>query len=153
VLISARCRLGPAGLVARVSVGLLLIYLAFFWNDPSWRDPVAGLVLVPAIVTGLLALRARRSPEPLMATGPLGHLANAVVILAFVLNPATVGTAFIFYGASMLVAAVRRAGGCELTAISNALLGRDDQVGCPLFWPVDALEGAARRGRRRETAA
>ena len=153
MLIAAHCRLGPAGLVARVSVGLLLIYLAFFWNDPSWRDPVAGLVGVPAIVTGVLAIRARRSPEPLIATGPVGHLANTVVILAFVLNPATVGTAFIFYGASMLVAALRRAGGCEVTAISNAVLGREDQVGCPLFWPVDALEDSVRRGRRQKTAA
>jgi hypothetical protein len=150
---SPRCTPGPAGLVARVSVGLVLIYLAFFWNDPSWRDPVAGLVVVPAIVTGLLAIRARSSPEPLVATGPVGHLANTAVILAFVLNPATVGTAFLFYGASMLVAAVRRAGDCEVTAISNAVLGRDDQVGCPLFWPVDALEAATRRTRRQRTAA
>jgi hypothetical protein len=145
--------LGPAGFAARVGVGLLLIYLAFFWRDPSWRDPAAGLVVVPAVVTSLLAIRARRSPEPLIATGPVGHLANTVVILAFMLNPATAGTAFIFYGASMLVAAVRRAGGCEVSAISNTILGRDDQVGCPLFWPLDALEGAARRRSRQETAA
>jgi hypothetical protein len=150
---ATHCTLGPAGLVARVSVGLLLIYLAFFWNDPSWRDPVAGLVVVPALVAAVLAIRARRWPEPLMATGPVAHLANAAVILAFVLNPDTVGAAFIFYGASMLVAAARRAGGCELTAISNAVLGRHDQVGCPLFWPLDALEDSTRRARGRRMAA
>lgn len=45
----------------------------------------------------------------------------------------------------MLVAAFRRSGGCEVTAISNALLGRDDQVGCALFAPVDLAEAQVRR--------
>jgi hypothetical protein len=147
------CDLGPVGTVARVLVGVLLIYLAFFWNDASRVDPVAGLVVFPAIVTGLLALRARRSPEPLVATGPVGHLVNCAVILALVLNPVTAGAAMIFYGASMLVAAVRRVGRCEVSVISNAVLGRRDEVGCPLFWPLDTLESAIRRGRRGAAAA
>jgi hypothetical protein len=54
--------------------------------------------------------------------------------------PATAGASFLFYGASMLVAAARRGGGCQVTAISNALLKRDDQVGCPLFAPLDIAE-------------
>ena len=145
MLISSRCSVGPAGVFARAAVGLMLIYLVFFWHDASWLEPVAGLILMPAVVTALLALRARRSPEPLFATGPLGHALNCVVILALVLNPGTAGAAMIFYGASMLVAAVRRAGGCEVTVVSNVLLGRDDQIGCPVFWPVDAIEFAARR--------
>jgi hypothetical protein len=37
------------------------------------------------------------------------------------------------------------AGGCEVTAIANALLRRDDQVGCPLFAPVDLVEQRAQR--------
>ena len=45
----------------------------------------------------------------------------------------------------MLVAAVRRSGGCELTAISNAVLDRDDQVGCVLFAPIDLTEARLRR--------
>ena len=147
------CDLGPVGIGARVAVGVLLLYLAFFWNDASWVDPVAGLVVFPAIVTGLLALRAMWSPEPLVATGPVGHLANCVVILALVLNPVTAAPAFIFYGASMLVAATRRAGHCEVSAISNLILGRKDEVGCPLFWPLDTLEDTARRGRREKAAA
>lgn len=147
------CDLGPVGVAARVAVGVLLIYLAFFWNDASWVDPLAGLVVLPAIVTGLLSLHARRAPEPLVATGPMGHLVNCVVILALVLNPVTAGAAFIFYGASMLVAATRRAGHCEVSAVSNVILGRRDEVGCPLFWPLDTLEGAVRRGRRGKAAA
>lgn len=39
--------------------------------------------------------------------------------------------AFLFYGASMLLAAACRNGGCEVTALSNAALGRDDDVALP----------------------
>jgi hypothetical protein len=46
----------------------------------------------------------------------------------------------IFLGASMLVAALRGYGGCESLAVSNWLLRRDDQVGCLLLSPIDALE-------------
>ena len=37
-------------------------------------------------------------------------------------------------------AALRGYAGCEVLAMSNWLLGRDDQVGCALFWPLDQLE-------------
>jgi len=40
----------------------------------------------------------------------------------------------------MLLAALRGIGGCEVLAVPNWLLGRDDQIGCALFWPIDRLE-------------
>ena len=40
----------------------------------------------------------------------------------------------------MLVAVLRRTGGCEVTAISNLFLHRDDQIGCALFGPIDLLD-------------
>jgi hypothetical protein len=46
----------------------------------------------------------------------------------------------LFYGASMWLAAARGYAGCEVLAVSNWLLRRDDQIGCALFWPVDRLE-------------
>lgn len=137
--------IGPAGVFARAAVGLTLIYLAFFWNDPGWADPLFAFVVIPAAVTGLLALRARRTQRPLRATGPVGHAANAAVFVPLFAHPATVGTALLFYGGSMLVAAAHRSGGCEVTAIPNALLDRDDQVGCVLFAPVDLAEARLRR--------
>ena len=140
--------MGPAGLVARLGVGPLFIYLALFWDGVSWGGALLGLVGLPAIVVAVVALRARRWPEPLSATGPFGHALNLAVIAALFSWHATAGAAFLFYGSSMLVAAVRRAGDCEVTAISNALLDRDDQVGCPLFFPVDALERRAHEGAR-----
>jgi hypothetical protein len=132
--------IGPIGVSARIVVGIAFIYLALFWNDASWADPFFGLVVMPALVTGLLALRARHAGRPLRAAGPLGHVANAAIFVPLFAHPATVGSALLFYGGSMLVAAARRSGGCELTAISNALLHRDDHVGWVLFAPVDLGE-------------
>jgi hypothetical protein len=46
----------------------------------------------------------------------------------------------IFYGASMLIAAIRGYAGCEALAISNWMLQRDDQLGCLFFSPIDFAE-------------
>jgi hypothetical protein len=137
--------IGPVGMFARAAVGLTFVYLALFWNDPSWADVAFGLLVMPTVVTALLALRARRTPGPLRATGTLGHLACAAVFVPLFAHPATVGSALLFYGVSLLVAAARRSGGCEVTAISNVHLDRDDQVGCVCFAPIDLAESRLRR--------
>ena len=62
---------------------------------------------------------------------------------------ATSDAALVFYGASMLLAAIRGYAGCEVLAISNWLLRRDDQIGCLLFAPVDHLERRGDAGGRR----
>jgi len=126
--------------LARVGVGLLFIYLALFWRDPEWTDAALGLVVMPAVVLAGVLSWVRARPAPIRATGPVGHLLNLAVLIPLFALPATAGASFLFYGTSMLVAAARRASGCELTAISNALLHRDDQVGCPLFAPLDLAE-------------
>lgn len=56
----------------------------------------------------------------------------------------TSDAALLFYGASMLLAAACGYAGCEVLAVPNWLLRREDQVGYVLFAPVDAIE----RGRR-----
>lgn len=145
----ARGSIGPAGRLARAGVGLALVALALFWRDPDWQDVLLGLVIAPALVLGAMAWRARRSPEPLRATGPAGHAANVAIAIALFVQPATAGAAFLFYGASMLLAAARRNAACEVTAFSNALLGRDDQVGCTLFAPVDLVEEAIAARRQK----
>jgi hypothetical protein len=68
------------------------------------------------------------------------------VIVALLANPYTAGAAALFYAAALLVGAWRGQSGCEATVISNSLLGRDDQVGCPIFSPIDEAE--ARHWRR-----
>ena len=45
----------------------------------------------------------------------------------------------------MVLAALRGYAGCEVLAISNWLLRCDDQVGCVVFTPVDALERRRQR--------
>jgi len=72
---------------------------------------------------------------------------NMVVLVALFLIPFYAPriyfistAAAVFYGASMMLAALRGKAGCEVTAISNWVLGRDDQVGCPVFTPIDSLE-------------
>lgn len=136
--------IGPAGVLARALVGTALIALALLWRDPDWRDAALGLVAMPAAMTGALAARAHRWPQPLRASGTLAHTLNAAVIIALFALPASAGAAFLFYGTSMLVAAARHQGGCEVTVIANNLLHRDDHVGCPLFLPIDAIEATRR---------
>jgi hypothetical protein len=117
---------------------------ALWWRDPNWADVVVGLVVLPAVAVGLLGWRARRRPDRLEAISPAAHCLNVVLLMPLFFIPATAGGAFLFYGVSMFVAAFRRSGGCEVTAVANAVLGRDDQVGCVLFGPLDAAEAARR---------
>ena len=106
-----------------------------------------GLVGFPGILLAAQWLRARHGRPPLRATGPVGHVLNAVVFLALYLTPfyapslsITSDAALIFYGSSMLLAAARGYAGCEVLAVSNLILRRDDQVGCLVFAPIDHAE-------------
>jgi hypothetical protein len=135
--------IGPAGTAARVIVGGLLLgsvaqgHVARGFHLSSW---VLGLVGFPVLLLAGQWLRARRTPTQLRATGPVGHALNLALFLALYLLEFTSDAALIFYGASMLLAALRGYAGCEVLAVSNWLLRRDDQVGCAVFWPVDQLE-------------
>ena len=113
---------------------------------------VLGLVLFPSVVLGWQGWRARRNPERLVATGPVGHVLTVVVFLALYFTwwyapalSALSDAALLFYGTSMLAAVAKGYGGCEVLAISNWILRRDDQVGCMLFAPVDRGEHQWRR--------
>ena len=138
--------IGPVGTAARLLVGALLLgsvvqgHLAHGWHLSSWA---LGLVVFPSLVLALQWLRARRTPTPLEATGPVSHAVNLAVFLTLYLMEATSDAALIFYGTSMLLAALRGDAGCEVLAVSNWLLRRDDQSGCAVFWPVDYLERRA----------
>jgi hypothetical protein len=135
-------QIGALGTIARIIVGALLLgsviqgHVARGFHLSAW---LLGLVGFPAVVAGLQWLRARRTPTRLEATGVVGHAVNLAVFLALYLSEPTSDAALLFYGASMWLAAVLGYAGCEVLAASNWLLGRDDQVGCALFWPVDQL--------------
>jgi hypothetical protein len=152
---AARSRhIGLAGTVVRLLVGIALVgsvvagHLRAFHPLP-W---LVGLVVLPGVLLGWQKLRARLSPGRMQATGPVAHLANIAVFLALYLTPYyapalafTSDAALLFYGTSMLLAAARGYAGCEVLAISNWLLRRDDQIGCLLFLPVDSVENRRHR--------
>jgi len=142
--------IGAMGTAARLLVGLVLLgsvlqgELAGPFRPAAW---LLGLVGFPAVLLGWQWWRARRGRPRLRATGPLGHGLNIAVFLALYLTPwyapslrFTSDAALLFYGTSMLLAALRGYGGCEVLAVSNWLLRRDDQVGCVVFSPIDHLE-------------
>jgi hypothetical protein len=147
-------RMGPLATGLRVTVAVGLLYLTggadgLSWGV-EWHDVGGGLVALPALtVLGGLAAR-RYAAKPIRFTGPAGHALNCVVIVALLANPYTGGAATLFYATTILVAAWRGQPGCEITVIPNWILSRDDQVGCPVFAPIDALE--ARRRTRGATA-
>jgi hypothetical protein len=155
---AGRRQIGGIGTAARVVLGLVLLLLGVTGGHVSVIPgqvgsgfeplPVAvGLVGFPAVVLAWQWLRARLAPSRLQATGPVSSTINILVFIALVLTPSyarplsfTAVAALVFYGASMLLAALRGYSGCEVTAISNWILGRDDQVGCLVLGPVDDLE-------------
>jgi hypothetical protein len=132
-------RIGTGGAVARAVVGATLVGLELFWRHPKWWDPLVAIAITGLIV-GVMAIRARVARVPLDATGPVGHALSVLIPIPLLFAPATSGGVLLCYGGSMLLAAARRNGGCEVTVASNAILGRTDQVGCALFAPVDAAE-------------
>lgn len=142
--------IGPIGTAARALFGLGLLYLAgavdgLSW-DVDWYDPLVGFVALPALAVALGLAARRYSDGPVRFTGPLGVALNLAVIAALVSSPYTGGGATLFYGATLLIAAWRGHAGCEATVISNLVLHRDDQIGCPTLTPIDAAEAHLRRG-------
>lgn len=148
--------IGPGGTAARMVVGLTFLAIVL-GGELTTRgiNPAslaAGLAGIPIVVLTWQWLRARIVPARLEATRPWDFVLNMAVVAALYLTPwyakplAFTGDATLyFYGASMLVAAWRGFDGCEVLAVSNWLLHREDHVGCAVFFPVDYLE--RRRGR------
>lgn len=90
-------------------------------------------MVFPVLLLAWQRVHARRDLGPLQASGPLGFALNAAVFQALDLTPwylpalsFTSDTALLFYGSSMLSAAARGHAGCEVLAVSNWLLRRDD---------------------------
>ena len=155
-------QIGPIGTTLRAILGLGFLFgigipggVTTVRGHYEYRFDVLSVILgalvFPAAVLALHWWAVRRSSTPLRATGPVAGTINFLVLLALFLIPfyapriyfIATGAA-LFYGASMILAAVRGRAGCEVTAISNWILGRDDQVGCPVFTPIDSLEDRPR---------
>jgi hypothetical protein len=136
-------RIGPIGTGSRLLVAAALLYLAFFKGTSwglRWYDALLGLVILPGVMLALSLVARRRESGPLRFTGSGWTTFNCLVIIGLVANPYTGRGAELFYGVTLLAAAWRGQPGCEATVLSNWILRRDDQVGCPVFSPVDQFE-------------
>jgi hypothetical protein len=148
-------RIGPVGTTTRLVAAAGLLYLAFFdgtsWGL-EWYDAAVGLAVLPAAMIAFGLVARRHATGPVRFTGSAGTTANCLLLVALAVNPYTAGAAALFYGTTLLVAALRGQPGCEATVLSNSILGRDDQIGCPLFSPIDEAETrlAARNAGRSE---
>jgi hypothetical protein len=151
---SPTTRMGPIGRITRLVAAAGLLYLALFTGTSwalSWYEALLGLLVFPGAMLAL-ALAARRRPDdPLNFTRSAGTALNCAVVIGLVSNSYTGPAAELFYGATLLVAAWRGQLGCEATVISNWLLRRHDQVGCPVFSPIDSIE-ARRTAENRKVA-
>ncbi len=143
--------IGPIGTGVRIILGLILFGSVFYgeiikgpFRLLSWA---MGLLIFPAIFTLWQYLRARRNPARLEANGPVATVLNVIIFFAFYFTYVYAPSidflseaVLIFYGLSMLLAALRSYRGCESLVISNWLLKRDDQLGCLVFSPIDYAE-------------
>lgn len=144
--------IGNIGTLLRVILGLILIYFGF--NSPIgdivstnqinilsnyWDDMLIGIVFIPLILIFWQLIVLKYKSKPYKATGFLGTFINTVITISLFYTP--LHHAMWFYlGFSLLVAAFRGYSGCEVLAIANWVTGRNDQVGCVLLSPIDALE-------------
>jgi hypothetical protein len=121
--------IGVIGTSARIAIGAGLLFFAFQGEGVQWHEALIGFALFPALLMLFHWARLSRTKESLNANGPMGFLLNNGIVILFVLIPYTRDPAFLFYGASMILAAIRGEGGCEIMSLSNWLLRRNDEVG------------------------
>ncbi len=145
--------IGPIGSAARVAGGLIAIVLPIALDGFGWWDAAAALVALPLVATAaaaLISLAYRRlgwdrlAVRDAICSGAACWLIAIVIGAAVgldVLTPARGDVAlWVWLGGSMLVAAARGYGGCEVLAIPNLITGRRDQIGCLLYTPIDRVE-------------
>jgi hypothetical protein len=153
-------RLGLVGTVARAGLGLWLVgdvalgHVIGPFRPLPW---LLGLVALPGMVLAWHAWWAGRHPDRLDATGPFGHAVHLVLFCGLLALPSLVpalwfapDAGLLYYGSAMIVAAGFGSSDCEVMALSNRLLRRDDRVGCAVFGPLDLID--RRTGRRGSPA-
>ena len=132
-------QIGPIGTAVRMCVGAGLLIFGIA-GGPSLFEILAGFVLLPVAEMAILLIGRPPGSSPFHLYGGLGYAVNfgtAGVLLAIWTTPA-----MLFYGASILLSVVKGYARCEILALSNLLRGRDDQLACAVFSPIDAIESA-----------
>jgi hypothetical protein len=146
--------LGPVGTGARAIAGGVLILVPIASDGLARWDAFGALIVLPALSVALDQLVAVGVSRLAAATGRLAseltrtwsvHLSALILILASAtaltyVTPIDAGAIWLFFGASLVVVAVRGDAGCEAVAIPNAIFGRRERTGCVAFRLVDSLE-------------
>jgi|SRR5918992_4842758 hypothetical protein len=152
-------RIGTVGTTIRIAIGVLFVGVALAVDYPTggitWWDVAAVVVGLPLLAVGAAVVvnaAYRRRPEltrrartPWSASQAAAAVVVIVVVLAVgtaltFLSPVDRIALWLFFGLSMVVAGVRGYDGCEILAIPNTILRRNDAIWCPLYTPVDAAE-------------
>jgi hypothetical protein len=153
--------IGPIGTAARVIGGLIAIAVPISVSGFDWWDAATAFIALPLIATGAAALVTagyrRWAPDALSRRGAIcsapacwliGITVVAAVAIDLLIPASGAASLWVWLGVSMLVAAARGYGGCEVLAIPNLLTGRRDQIGCILYTPIDRAEARRAAGRR-----
>lgn len=132
--------IGPIGTATRIIAGLVLIAVPIASHGIGIWDLGGALIVFP-----LLAIALHRLVSWGFANIWLVNLLVLVLALAIatgltVVTPIDGGAIPLFFGASLLVVAVRGDAGCEVLAFANASTGHRDVTGCVAFSPLDWLE-------------
>ena len=147
-----RREIGPIGTAARLIGAGVAIALPTLLDEFSRWDLLVGLVGLPLLATA--GFEVVRAGYERYVPGGIGSQAGtctgaacwliAIILAALIplaaLTPVTGTSLWIWIGGSLVLAAVRGYGGCEILAFPNALTGRRDQVGCIVFTPIDRAE-------------
>jgi len=150
--------IGPGATAARVAVGAALVVLGLVTGPGRW-DVAAAVLLHPLLAVLAAAGLARALRLGVVRSGPgdwtrseagaslaVGMVVLLVGIALTFVSPVGGPSLYLFFGGSMLLAAVMGYAGCEVLALPNLLLRRRDAVWCLLFSPLDRAESRAGRG-------
>lgn len=160
-------QIGPAGTAVRVMGAVALLVIAAVdltivdvpTGGIGWWDAaavflafpllaIASSMAVDALFQRLGADMVRRvrttwSNEQAAATALVMLLVLGSAAVLVLLTPMNRFGIFAFVGLSMLFAAIRGYGGCELLALPKLLLRRDDAIWCPAQEPTEHTEERA----------
>lgn len=146
-------QIGPIGTTARMLGGLFAIVVPVTVDGISWFEAGVALLALPLIAATTAPLITwsyrRLYPRALQMRHGICSLPACTLIAVMVIAndvlvaPTTANgnvTIWVWLGASMILAAVRGYGGCELLAPYNLISGRREQIGCLLYTPIDNIE-------------
>ena len=148
----------PVGRVLRILLGLvLMVYVAPLYFRVPVRVAEGSLLLMLGLI-GVYSLIHIVVSRHIVRFGPcLGAIVALGLLVALYVAGASGSPIFghgkgelavlMFLGVSLVVAGIRAVPGCELMAIPGVFFGKDTELACLIFSPLDGLERKL-RGKR-----